>query len=120
MKRTRAQFKLALRYCRNNKEVLESNALARSYLVDKRDFWKNVKKASKHKVTNNVCTINGVTGDAAIADMWKDSFEKLYSRYDNKGLTGEFVSVTSEDYHLIKADDVHNETQTEMSQEQWS
>ena len=54
MKRTRAQFKLALRYCRNNKEVLESNALARSYLSDKRDCWKNVKKASKHKVTNKV------------------------------------------------------------------
>jgi len=50
-----------------------------------------------------------VTGDATIADMWKDSFEKLYSRYDNKGLTGEFVSVTSEDYHLIKVDDVRNE-----------
>jgi len=48
MKRTRAQFKLALRYCRNNDEVLKSNALARNYLLDKRDFWKNVKNASKH------------------------------------------------------------------------
>ena len=43
MKRTRAQFKLALRYCRSNEELLRSDAMAKNDLTNQSKFWRNVK-----------------------------------------------------------------------------
>jgi hypothetical protein len=76
MKRTHAQFKLALCYCKNNEEMLRNNLLATNFLADKSKFWKNVKNASNYRVTNNTNTVKGVSGDNAVAEMWKNSFEK--------------------------------------------
>ena len=47
MKRTRALFKLALRYCKNNVEQLKADACAESLLDnDCRKFWNNVIKVA--------------------------------------------------------------------------
>lgn len=108
MKRTRAQFKLALRYCRNNEEMFKSNALAQNYLNDKSKFWKYVKNTSNSKTTSHASTINGVTGDEGIAEMWKESFEKLYSMHSNDGLAQEVEDVHNDLVHVMKLVDVSN------------
>jgi len=80
MKRTRALFKLALRYCKNNVEQLKADACAESLLDnDNRKFWNQVYKISNNKSTSYVNSVGGVTGSSDIADMWKKHFEKLYS-----------------------------------------
>ena len=87
MKLTRARFKLALRYCKSHEDVFESNALAKEYLSNNtNNFWKQVKKETNGKMTKSANSINGVTGDAAIANLWKESFAKLYSMHDNSDL----------------------------------
>jgi hypothetical protein len=111
MKRSRAQFKLALRYCKNNDEVLRNDALAKSYLADKSQFWKKVKNASSCKVANKTNTVNGVSGDANVAEMWKDSFEKLYSMHNNEGLVEHFDSYKTENIHTITNADMCNAIQ---------
>lgn len=111
MKRTRAQFKLALRYCRNNDELIRSDALARNFLHDKSKFWKNVKNVSNCKVSNNANTINGVSGDVMVAEMWRDNFEKLYSMHSNEGLVDEFEHYKTDKVHTISNADLCNAIQ---------
>lgn len=104
MKRTRAQFKLALRYCRNHEEMLRDNALARDFLIRNNkcnNFWKNIKKVTSGKMTCNATTIGGVTGDVAIAKMWKESFENLYSMHNNGGLLNDFSTYQTDNTHIF-------------------
>ena len=80
MKKTRAQFKLALRYCRQNVEEMKANACAQGLLdFDPQKFWKNVNKISNSNVNAHVTSLGGVSGQHNIADVWKNHFEKLYS-----------------------------------------
>ena len=111
MKRSRAQFKLALRYCKNNDEALRNDALAKSYMAEKSQFWKKVKNASSCKVANNANTVNGVSGDLSVAEMWKESFEKLYSMQNNEDLIKHFNSYKTEVIHIITNVDMCNAIQ---------
>ena len=80
MKRTRALFKLALRYCKNHVEEMKADACADT-LTDKdcRKFWKYVYKISNNKATGHVTNIGDISGHDKIANMWKNHFESLYS-----------------------------------------
>jgi len=71
MKRNRAIFKLALRYCRNHIESLLNK--------DARKFWDSVYKISNAKASAHVNSIGHVTGSVNVTNMWKDYFEKLYN-----------------------------------------
>ena len=80
MSRSRANFKLAMRYCRQHEEQLRVDACANSLdLQDAKQFWSNVKKMSNDKATKYANTVNGVTGEQEIADMWKGHFAALYN-----------------------------------------
>lgn len=79
MKVTRAKFKLAFRYCKQNEDMLKCDAIAQDFLSRSGDFWKKVKKSTNSKMTKFANTVNGVDGDIAIANMWKESFESLYN-----------------------------------------
>ena len=86
MRRTRSQFKLALRSCKKNEEQLKSDALARDLLENNyNDSWKHVKRMSNSKVPpSNV--IGNATNDLDIADIWKSHFYNLHNQRDNKDL----------------------------------
>ena len=64
MQRTRANFKLALRYCEQQELQLRADAHASS-LRDKDPvkFWQSVKKDSNCKTTKYVDTVGDVTGE---------------------------------------------------------
>ena len=79
MKRTRAKFKLALRYCKFNEEMFRCNALARDFLSKSEDFWRKVRKSGNRKMTKFSNSVNGASGDEAIVAMWKKSYENLYN-----------------------------------------
>jgi hypothetical protein len=69
MKRARAQFKLAVRYCKNNEELLRNNQLANNFLADKNKFWRKVKNISNCKVSKSATNINGANSDDAVTDV---------------------------------------------------
>jgi len=80
MRRTRATFKLALRYCRNHIEELKADACAENvFKKDSRKFWNSVYKISNNKATCHAISVGGATGPQNVATMWKDHFEKLYN-----------------------------------------
>ncbi len=83
MRRARAHFKYSLRLCRNLEDTLKADALAKSILnKHPNEFGKGVKK-SQGKSTILASTINGVTGETDIANLWKDHFESLYNSTDS-------------------------------------
>ena len=80
MKKTRAIFKLALRFCKRHEEQMKADACAASLDdPDPRKFWKNVYKISNNKAVNHVFSVGGATGHDNITSMWKTHFEKLYN-----------------------------------------
>ena len=81
MKRTRAVFKLAVRYCKNNIEQMKADACADSLSdKDSRKFWRNVYKVSNNKATNLANSVAGCTGVDDVTEMWKQHFEALFKQ----------------------------------------
>ena len=77
MRSSRARFKYALRQCKLDERLIVSEKLAdhmKNHEIN--DFWKDIRKHSKSKSTLSNC-IDGVTGENAIADLWRDHYESL-------------------------------------------
>jgi hypothetical protein len=106
MKRTRAQFKLALRYCRSNEDMLKCNALANDYLTNNESFWSIIRKMSNDKMTVHSNKVGSAVGDEAIAQLWKSSFKELYSRHDNDNIVEKFANYCTDNNNLITVSEV--------------
>ena len=71
MNRTRAIFKLALRYCRNHIVQLKADACAANLNnKDPRKFWNSVYRMGNNKTTNHVVSVGGVSGTESITNLW--------------------------------------------------
>ena len=79
MKRSRALFKYALKYCKKNEQQIIADKLAGDLTDhDYVQFWKQVGKLNgKHMPLSN--TVGGATGSEQITSMWKEHFCKLLS-----------------------------------------
>ena len=78
MRGTKAQFKLALRKCRRNKDRLSSDLLAKKLLnKNSKSFWQEVKKTSNSNISMQATTVGGATGNSDICNMWKEHFKSL-------------------------------------------
>ena len=63
MKKTRAVFKLAVRYCKNNIEQMKADACAEGMIDnDCHKFWRNVYKISNSRATNFATCVGGCSG----------------------------------------------------------
>ena len=92
MKKTRAQFKLALRYCQQHEEVICADLLANS--IDSKNytsFWKAVRKQNNGKATKFAQVVDGCTGDDAIAKRWQQHFRQVYNTVDGDLTTKDTV-----------------------------
>ena len=62
------------------------------------NFWKEIRKQNKAKSALSNC-VAGVTGDTAIADMWRDHYEELLnstaSSHEKEDHLEHFKSVSS-------------------------
>jgi len=97
MKRTRASFKLALRYCKQHEEYLRADACARDlYNKDFKQFWNSVHKINNNKATKYANSVGGADGEYDVANMWRNHFEQLYSSVDGKSAKDLFLSRISE------------------------
>lgn len=111
MKRTRAQFKLALRYCKGNEEQLQCDALAQDYLNNNDDFWKKVKVMTNGNMTKYAAVVGEAKDDPSIAKLWKQSFEQLYSQRTNDSVLDDTCSLASDSNFIITVNDVNEAVQ---------
>ena len=107
MKRTRAQFKLALRICRQNEDQLRCDALAQDYLHNSDDFWKKVKLSTNGRMTKHSNVVGNATDDISITQVWKDFYANLYSHHENNDIVNEVAKHSTDidnDYNINVAD----------------
>ena len=70
IRRTRSQFKLALRYCKQLEMTLRADALAITLCqIEYRKFWKSVNRSNNNKAVKYGSTIDGCSGDNDIHRM---------------------------------------------------
>jgi len=70
MRRTRAAFKHALRYCRTYEEQIRADAHAASLEAhDSKKFWEQVQKDSCKRATMKAISVNAVVREKGIASM---------------------------------------------------
>ena len=83
MRRSRLQFKLALRLCRANEDMHRADALALT-LKDKNSasFWKDVENMASSKISF-ATKVGGVIRDEQISDMWHHHFSGLLDSVHN-------------------------------------
>ena len=83
MRRSRHQYKYALRLCRAKKDMHRADALALS-LKDRNSasFWKDVRKVASSKISL-ATKVGGAIGDEQISDMWHHSFSELLNSVHN-------------------------------------
>ena len=82
MRTSKAHFKYALRFAKNQEETAKADALARDLIhKDVDDFWKTVYKMNtSSNIQANV--IDCITGPDNIADYWRQHFQKILNSND--------------------------------------
>ena len=86
MRKTRASFKLSLRYCKQHEESIRADALANSLASkDYNKFWNSIHKNSNEKAKKHVSCIDGVVGETNIASTWQKHFAELYNSVHDDG-----------------------------------
>ncbi len=111
MRRTRAQLKLAVRFCKRNEEQLRCDALAKDHLKNNDDFWKKVKILHNGRMTKHATVIGDAKDDASIVRLWKQSFQQLYSQRSNEGLLVDTILHASNSAYTISVVDVNKAIQ---------
>ena len=79
MTRTRARFKYALKGLKRKEDTLRRDALANKLLkYPPEKLWKEIRHINSSK-SSLPCSIEGVTGNQNIAEMWKNHFVDLFN-----------------------------------------
>jgi hypothetical protein len=97
MRKTKAVFKLAVRYCKNHVEQMRADACAESlYDKDARKFWISVCKLSNSKAKSHVIDVGGASGSVNVTNMWQDHFKDLYNCKINSKYRADFEAKLAE------------------------
>ena len=81
MRTARAEFKCALKYCKDNEELIRKEKLLRS-LNDKdyKRFWKEVNVSKKTDVVQSCC-IDGIDDSNAVCNLFSDKYKQIYNKH---------------------------------------
>ena len=83
MRRSRSQFKYALRQCKRSEDTIKADGLAGDLLQHNvLDFWKNVRNLTSNKASNSTY-IDAVVGEQNIADYWRSHYEGRFNSVQN-------------------------------------
>ena len=105
MRKTRAQFKRALRQCRSDKDRQSADALATKLLnKESKDFWTNVRRMCNSNIKMQATSVGGASGDKKVCDMWRDHFCGLLNSStdtSNQDSVLNALNYIEDDYHPI-------------------
>jgi exonuclease III len=110
MKVTRLRFKYALRQCQAMEETARADALATSLShKDMTAFWKSIKTLN-NKNLPLATSINGITGEENISEMWSQHYSGILNCVNNISRKGHVQSVLhsidSTDRFIITPNDI--------------
>jgi len=87
IKQSTAQFKLALRYCKQHEDMMRADAAASLASNDYRQFWNSMQKSSSSRASKFINIVDGYTEDSAIVDRWRRHFKQFYNSVCNNAST---------------------------------
>ena len=78
------KYKYSIRNAKRNENKIKQNRLAKKLYKGKgRDFWKDIRKIKgNNRVTST--SINGVTGETEICNVWKLHYQKLFNCFEKQ------------------------------------
>ena len=109
-KKTKARFKYALRFITKNEKQLRKEALAKKLTdLNPNAFWKEI-KLMNNSATPLPVNIDGVNGNEAIAELWKNHFKDILNCLrNNSEMTGSIDnSSTSYDDIYVTEEEVES------------
>ena len=87
MKRTRAYFKCIFRKCKRDVTKHTADSIATKLLhKDDKSFWKEIKRQNDCSTSKSASTVNNVTGDQNIADMWHKHYKLLLNSSSDESM----------------------------------
>ena len=104
MRQARAQFKFALRHCRQNEKQLRADAMSRN--LASHDFprlWNNINSLNpkSNKLSQRV---GNAIGDDAIARMWGDHFSAILNCINDQDSRNEVTNLISDNIEFHHTD----------------
>ena len=97
MKRSRAQFKYALRKCKVNKNTIIADKIANKMSGNNvREFWNEIKVNMNSRV-NLPSVIDNSNGDEQITEMWQSHFEQVFNTVKESNCQGLHAELQSAD-----------------------
>ena len=83
LRRSRSQFKYALRQCKRSEDTIKADRLAGDLLQHNVvDCWKNVRNLTSNKASNSTC-IDAVVGEQNIAEYCRSHYEGIFNSVQN-------------------------------------
>ena len=108
---TRAQFKRALRHCKNNTDKIAADNLANKLICNgNKSFWKEINKIGNRNISMQATTIDDTTGSQQICDMWKDHYCNLLNSSQDTSSKDNVISQLS----MIENDPLVQSTSDEV------
>ena len=109
MKRSRASFKYVLRQCKANECKAKADKVAMKFMhKDSKSFWKEIKKLNGNDKNVIASTVNGVSGNSNIANMWHEYYKNLLNSttdtVNKEFVTRHFKSCNTDDFTISPLD----------------
>ena len=105
MRKSRSQFKLALRYCQQHSDMLWANAHANALTSkDYNGFWKSINQSNNDKSKKYTFTLDLCVGENEIANRWRKHFEQLYNSNADTSMKDDLYNL----YNRIRVDCASN------------
>ena len=79
MQRTRAQYHLAVKQVKKDKQTHIANCIAKTLDNDKNSFWKNIKKIKQQKQNSIPDRMDDAIGECDISDVFLQKYKNLYT-----------------------------------------
>ena len=109
MKKSRASFKYVLRHCKAVDNKAKADNLAVKFLTkDTKCFWNEIKKINGNDKSVLASTVNGVSGNKNIANMWHDYYKTLLnstkSTVNKSYVSQQFKKCNIDDFYVSPCD----------------
>ena len=108
MRKSRANYKYAIRFCKRNEESLRADSLAKKLAINNIEgFWKEVKVVNNSKVPIST-SVDGVTGMDSVAEMWRKHYESLFNCLNSSGNSDTMHTSVFDGNMRVNCDEVYD------------
>ena len=110
MQKSRAQFKYALRFAKQHDNALRRQSLVNKFANSRKpaDFWKEIRNINNSGKTYLPSSVEGITGNDNIAEMWRKHFAELFNCVNDDGARPDYSGQLYSGDTVVAVDEVQS------------